>query len=180
MAESLIHAEGGFPRSGWWRLQSEVVAVGGGWDPGRSCWRWKAGQPLRELARSFLGRPQLHPQEQGVQRENRKQRHRQTLARCVHTVSLTAAKAEATQCLLTDGGHSAGHPHGVLLSLTEEKHVLTQAPNGGKRSRADTEGKRCESHSCEVPGRRQRGDGGRGASAAWAQLQFRKMRAFWR
>lgn len=81
---------------------------------------------------------------------------------CVHTVSLTAAKAEATQCLLTDGGHSAGHPHGVPLSLKEEKHVLTQAPNGGKRSRADTEGKRCESHSCEVPGRRQRGDGGRG------------------
>lgn len=160
MAESPIPAEGRFPRvrvvalaerGGGWCGGVALDAAAGAGKRGSCCGHWHGGSSGDH---SCTHRNGVCSTRTGSGDTDRRSHTR------VHTVSLTAAKGEATRCLLTGGGHGAGRPHGLLLSLQEEKHVLTRAPNGGKRSRADAEGKCCESHSGEVPGRRQRGDRG--------------------
>lgn len=179
MAESPIPAEGRFPRvrmvalaerGGGWGGGVALDAAAGAGKRGSCCGHWHGGSSGDHSCTHRNGACSTRTGSGDTDRRSHTR---------VHTVSLTAAKGEATRCLLTGGGHGAGRPHGPLLSLQEEKHVLTRAPSGGERSRADAEGKCCESHSCEVPGRRQRGDGA-GASVSWAQLQLGKTRAFWR
>lgn len=126
VAESPIPAEGGFPR-----VRTGALAErGGGWgrarDPGCSCRCWKTGQLLREPARRFLGSSQLHPQERGVQHDNWKRRHGQTLAHpCSHSVTHSSQGGSDSVCRQTAGAR-AGHPHSARSALEG-----THAPSEG-------------------------------------------------
>lgn len=173
VAESPIPAEGRFPRVRM-VLQSAAVAGGvaldaaaGAGKRGSCCGHWHGGSSEDHSCTHRNGACSTR-----TEAETRTGAHTPVSTQC------RSQQPRGSDTVSADRRRArGGRPHGPLLSLQEEKHVLTQAPSGGERSRADAEGKCCESHSCEVPGRRQRGDGA-GASVSWAQLQLGKTRAF--
>ena len=155
MAESPIPAEGRFPRVRVVALAERgggqcggvaLDAAAGAGKRGSCCGHWHGGSSGDH---SCTHRNGVCSTRTGSGDTDRRSHTR------VHTVSLTAAKGEATRCLLTGGGHGAGRPHGLLL--TDRRRA-----RGGPSTRPAAQPSRGEARSDTGTQRRKAKQGRRG------------------